>query len=274
MMAPSQSRAARPRSVAESLRDIVAEVFAAHADGWSVDEILLDKQRRQRFVARVRDQQSVAEADDVCMTLLRLRKAGELSASAHRRGTRPNPEARPAAEIAARLTTDRLGCTTDEILARDAPRDAFLAAAQRVHPEAEAYDLLKWMLNLRKARRLRPELLLRVVDWPREITVHSVRELRADESLLPEKPGVYLFRDHTGYLYVGEAKNLRKRLDEHLRASDRDGLAHYLERTGGEGLSIEIHAFAPQSPARRVAMRRAYESELIDSRNPKFNVRP
>jgi len=38
----------------------------------------------------------------------------------------------------------------------------------------------------------------------------------------PEKPGVYLFKSGREYLYVGKAKNLKKRLLQHLQASKKD----------------------------------------------------
>jgi hypothetical protein len=39
-------------------------------------------------------------------------------------------------------------------------------------------------------------------------------------------------------------------------------------------VTIELHIFPKTSPARKLTVRRAYESELIRSREPKFNVRP
>jgi len=86
-------------------------------------------------------------------------------------------------------------------------------------------------------------------------------------------PGVYLFFDRSGYLYVGEAANLRSRIRKHLDHSDRKALAHYLWSNGVDNLRVELHAFDPQSDGRLTASRRAYEVSLIQSRKPRFNLR-
>ncbi len=38
----------------------------------------------------------------------------------------------------------------------------------------------------------------------------------------PEKPGVYLFKKGKKYLYIGKAKNLKKRLQQHLKLAEKD----------------------------------------------------
>ena len=92
---------------------------------------------------------------------------------------------------------------------------------------------------------------------------------------MPTAPGVYIFRDATGYLYIGEAKNLRTRLKQHLNDSNRTLLADYLsQHADTKTVQLEIHAFDPKSNARLVAYRRAYESDLIAIRQPRFNIRP
>ena len=68
--------------------------------------------------------------------------------------------------------------------------------------------------------------------------------------------------------------NLRVRLQKHLDQSDRRSLARYFTEHGVGDVSVELHAFAPDSQARVETMRRAYESELIRSRKPRFNVAP
>jgi predicted GIY-YIG superfamily endonuclease len=83
-----------------------------------------------------------------------------------------------------------------------------------------------------------------------------------------------ILRDESGYLYIGEARSLRTRVAKHLDHSDRKTLAHYLWEKGERDIVIELHAFKPDSGAKRQAARRAYESELIASRNPRFNLRP
>ena len=48
----------------------------------------------------------------------------------------------------------------------------------------------------------------------------------------------------------------------------------YLADQGSADVTIEVHSFAEDSRISETMVRRAYESELIRSRNPRFNVRP
>ena len=111
-------------------------------------------------------------------------------------------------------------------------------------------------------------------DWDRQLLTLTPAQVVENPNVVPEGPGVYIFRDHSGYLYIGESRNLRTRLVKHLDRSDRQALANYLERQGVEMLTIEVHAFDADSNGARKAVRRAYESELIHSRKPRFNIQP
>ena len=51
-------------------------------------------------------------------------------------------------------------------------------------------------------------------------------------------------------------------------------LARCLLSNGIREVSIEQHIFPKDSPAKDKTKRRAYESELIRSRKPKFNLAP
>jgi len=117
---------------------------------------------------------------------------------------------------------------------------------------------------------------VRIADCDRTVNTYVLRQLQKDHEQIPAQPGIYLFSDDSGYLYIGEAADLRKRLKDHLYQSDRPTLAkHLIERAKQGGLvRIEIHAFDSDSPAKQVSMRRAYESDLIRSRKPRFNIRP
>lgn len=241
------------------------------------------------------------------LTLLKLRKAGKLGPDAPERraaeaGTHPpdqptqdppattapapdpapDPDPDPAtwrhaAEIAARFIEDTHGANTDHMLADPALRRAFDTEARAVLGDdfpVSNYQLRKAALQLRKSRRLQPELTARIADWNRRVQTHPAADLTADPQKIPTAPGIYIFRDATGYLYIGEAKNLRTRLAQHLGDSDRAALAGYLRQQDIDSVTIELHIFDPTSNARLVAHRRAYESELIASRQPRFNIRP
>jgi predicted GIY-YIG superfamily endonuclease len=163
---------------------------------------------------------------------------------------------------------------TDRVMCDPKRRKEFDAVAQSAAPGVAAYRLRKAAFSLRKARKLRPELVARVAEWDRQILSLSVKEIIRAPEIVPTNPGVYIFRDATGYLYIGESANLRTRVAKHVDHSDRKSVAHYLWKNGAKNVTVELHAFDPDSSARRKEMRRAYESELIRSRKPRFNIAP
>lgn len=259
---------------AQDLDSSITIAFQETHQGYSVDELLIRDDLRNAFVAAIQQQHSTLSETEINHRLLRLRKAGKLAIQVVQRGTPPNPSVRFATEIAARLVSDSNNATLDEILCDPALRTKLLREAQRTKPDALPYDIYKTVLNLRKSRRLKPELVLKVADWNRQISVWNLDEIEDQWNEVPTSPGIYLFRNNDGYLYIGESQNLRERLKQHLIDSDREGLANFLRSSSTQDLSIETHAFDPLSPAKKATMRRAYESELIRSRNPKLNVRP
>lgn len=91
---------------------------------------------------------------------------------------------------------------------------------------------------------------------------------------IPNDPGSYLFIDSAGYIYVGHATNLRTRLKEHLSCSDRKAMAEYLGSTDRTNVLLELYVFQESSPGRELRVRRAYESELIRTRQLRLNQAP
>lgn len=81
----------------------------------------------------------------------------------------------------------------------------------------------------------------------------------------PESPGVYLMRDGQGaVLYVGKAKNLKKRL-AHYRVANPDRLARRHLRLLRAVERIELQPCADEGSAL------SRESELLRSLRPRFN---
>jgi len=256
------------------LTEVVKVAFRKIHDGWSCDEVILKDSLNAAFIQRCRQSLPNVAETQLNWTLLNLRKAGELDAKTTKRVSIRHDDYIHAAEIAARLMYDKYRLTTDGVMCDPQRRSEFDTAAQAVAPDVSAYRLRKAAFSLRKARKLRPELVTRVADWDRQIISLSAKKIVSDAEIVTTNPGVYIFRDASGYLYIGESANLRTRVAKHLDQSDRKSLSHYLWKEGMENVTVELHAFDPESNARLKEMRRAYESELIRSRKPRFNIAP
>jgi predicted GIY-YIG superfamily endonuclease len=255
--------------------EVVRDAYLKSSDGWSTDEVLLQDDLNKAFLLACRQLSADEKPNTLNWALLNLRKAGKLKGiKTERRRRDDHSRYGHLAEIAARNCQDKFKVSTDRIMCDPQLRRAFDLVAKQVAPKIDPYLMRKAAFGLRKARRLQPELVLRIADWDREISTHNASEIAKDLERIPDSPGVYIFSDPTGYLYVGESVNLRKRLGEHLDHSDRQSLASYLQSNGVKEVTVELHAFPKSSRAKKVSIRRAYESALIASRKPRFNVRP
>ena len=261
--------------VRRDVKDVARLAYVAVCDGWSIDEVLLQDELNAKYLAECRRRLPNVPDFDFNWSLLNLRKAGELTdIKTTRRRSDRSDEYLHAAEIAARFLEDRHGVNTDRVMCEPELRAEYDRVAKAIAPKTDAYLLRKASFTLRKSRRLKPELVLRVAEWDKTVTARPAQELADEPSSIPAGPGGYIFRDAEGYLYIGESSNLRERLTKHLDRSDRQSLASYLATKKLAGITVEIHAFDPDSPARLKSMRRAYESELIRSRKPKLNLAP
>lgn len=272
------------RRIQQQTNAVVTEAFQAVSDGWSSDEVILQEELNASFVAHCvaalkkvktdsSDQPDVKESD-LNRTLMNLRKAGKLKSKTTKRKTTDLSSVRHVSEIATRSMLDKHQCSIDRMMCDPELRSEFDEAAKAIDESIDCYAVRKAAFQLRKARRLKPELITRIADWGRTVKTLSVKEIVADETVLNEHPGVYIFRDSTGYLYIGQTENLRTRLLKHLDESHNLSLAKYLNTESKDSISIEVHDFDPKSDASKTMVRRAYESELIASRKPRFNVQP
>src|SRR5262249_30572346 len=160
----------------------------------------------------------------------------------------------------------KYGLTIDRVFCHPQYRREFDEITAGIAPGVSNYLLRKAAFKLRKARKLQPELIKRVANWGRKVESYPADQLIENLELIPRRPGVYIFSDRSGYLYIGEADNLRIRIAKHLDHSDRRGLARYFWEIGTKDLLVEFHAFDPDSEGKKSPNRRAYESELIRSR--------
>ena len=205
---------------------------------------------------------------------MNLRKAGKLKIKSTKSNRTSVSSVSHIAEIASRTMHDKYSVSSDKVMATPKYRIEFDKIAKSVDPNADLYRVRKAAFQLRKARRLRPELIARIANWGREIKSDSAESIRNNPDTIPQHPGIYIFRDATGYLYIGQTDNLRERLKSHLDQSHNESLAKYLGKQNISGITIEYHAFDPKSRAKETMIRRAYESELIASRKPRFNIQP
>ncbi len=259
----------------ESNTDAIIEAFRLTHDGYSSDEVVLQDHLQTQFLSECQSRiPGVTPA--VCnWTLLNLRKQGKLSQIKTTKTNRRKLESvRHLAEIVARSIQDSSKLSIDRIMCHPDWRLRFDTLSQEIDPSVDLYAVRKAAFQLRKARQLKPELITRIADWGRQVTTMSAAQWADDLTQIPAEPGIYIFADRQGYLYIGEAADLRKRLTTHLDQSDRQSLATYLQEQGFDQINIEIHTFAQDSRIKELAVRRAYESELIRSRNPRFNIRP
>ena len=261
------------------IHDAVIHGFRESHGGWSSDEVLIRSDLNAKFLAASRRYLPASvEVSDAQLnwTMLNLRKAKKLPGAVTRRGHSRHDGYRHAAEIAARSIEDKYQQNIDRVFCVSDARAEFDRLARQLAPTGTSADALRRSaLALRKSSRLRPELAVRVADWGRNITKTPLAKIQENVEVVSAGPGIYIFYDSSGYLYIGESQNVRERLSQHVQQSDRNSLASYLSRQGADlkNVTVEVHSFDAKSPARKSAMRRAYESELIRSRHPRFNVR-
>lgn len=252
----------------------VTQSFTQMHDGWSSDEVILNETLNRTFIQACQRSLPEVSESNLNWRLMNLRKAGKLTTKTTKSNRTSVSDVTHIAEIAARTIHDRYSISTDQMMADPEKRKAFNQLAQSIDPNVDLYRVRKAAFQLRKTRRLRPELIARIADWGRSIESYSVQELTDSPNNVAAHPGIYIFRDKTGYLYIGQTDNLQTRLKAHLDQSHNQSLSHYLGEQNLTEITIEVHAFAPDSRAKETMVRRAYESELIASRKPRFNIQP
>ncbi len=251
------------------MKSKIVDALDAVSQGYSPDRVVADPELNAQFIHECRRRGLTESVGTLNQSLLNIRKASGLSGRPRSKETRfsDQDEYRFAAEMAVRFLERREGFSLDKIISDPELAREFDSLAATIAP---GFDPLRYRwaaLNLRKKKRLAPELLARVAR-PLELQI-----LRADElasAAIPAKAGLYLLYSPKQLLYVGEAENLRKRLTKHLDHSDRKELARWLWEFGAELVQIEIQILADGTETR---VRKALELELIRSRHPIFNVK-
>ena len=251
-----------------SEEDTIVQSFQSVCGGFSADRVIVDPDLNDRFLVTCRVAGLTTTAADLNRGLLNIRKRGHLPRTGRCTTTYfPNEEDyRFAAEIAARVLQRRDGLALDAILCDPGLCRQLDELAMEIAPGFSPLQYRWAALNLRKAKKLSPEILGRVIQSE---TVLSFRVDGLSAEAIPTNQGLYVFYDPPKTLYVGEASNLRSRLKQHLDHSDNRGLARWLWEHGTASALLEIHVLPRETPTTH---RRALETELIRSRNPFFNV--
>jgi predicted GIY-YIG superfamily endonuclease len=258
----------------KKITDIVKQAFLETHKGYSTDEVIICDKLNSAFIENCKKQLPSVSDEAFNRRLLSLRKQGKFGRVAIKQDRNNHDDYYHASEIAARLIYDKYHTTTDSAFCKPELKKEFDSIAQSIAPNVHVYLLRKAALKLRKNRQLRPEIVPRVASWHKRVLKFSVEDVARNPTLIPRQPGIYIFWDASGYLYIGESEDIYSRVKKHLDHSDRKSLAHYFWENGFTNISIELHVFDPNSDAVRKISRQAYESNLIEVRQPKFNVRP
>jgi hypothetical protein len=249
------------------MREVVREAFLAVRGERSPDVVLADPDLNQRFLRECQNRGLLQPPAILNQCLLNLRKSSDLQGIKSKRVSLRNQEDyRFASEIAVRFLERRDQVSLDQILCDPVLATELAALAARLAPGFTPFEYRWAALNLRKRKRLRPELLGKVV---RAEEVVAKRAEDVEPKQLPVRPGLYLFIEPGQVLYAGECQNLRKRIGKHLDHSDNKGLAHWLWQHGTRDLHVEYHVLPTGTSVR---VRKAMEAELIRPRKPLFNV--
>jgi site-specific DNA-methyltransferase (adenine-specific) len=242
--------------------------FEAVSRSYSPDRVVADPELNLPFLARCRELGLSENDSTLNRALLNLRKQGGLRGLHSKRSSFPREDSyRFAADIAARFIERRDGVSLDDIICDPERARELDVMASRISPGFSSVEYRWAALNLRKASRLKPEILGRVVQ-AQAVQTFQLSDL--DVSLILPRPGLYIFYSCECVLYVGEAENLNNRIRKHLEHSDNKGLARWMWEEGKAKLSLEIHTLPQGTPTR---VRRALETELIRSRQSVFNVK-
>jgi hypothetical protein len=249
------------------MRETVRQVFLAVRGEYSPDVVVADPDLNQRFLDECQARGLSAPPAVLNRCLLNLRKSRDLQGIKSKRVSLSNQdEYRFGSEVTVRFLERRDQVSLDQILCEPLYAEEFGAIAAGLAPGFTLFQYRWAALGLRKRKRLRPELLGRVVRAEAVVSCRA-EDLKLDQ--LPVRSGLYLFLETAQVLYIGECQNLRKRLAKHLDHSDNKGLAHWLWQRGITDLHVEYHVLPAGINA---TVRKAMEAELIRSRKPLYNV--
>ena len=252
-----------------NVKRVIRQAFQSVHDGFSPDRVVADTALNAKFLLACKSLGADAPAEVLNRHLYNARKASLLAGIPTTRRTtfRDLDEYRFASEVAARFLEHRSQVTVDDILCGPDLASEFDKFATGIAPGFTSLKYRWAALNLRKSKRLCPELLAHVVV-PTAVEIGRLDEI--DIAKLPMEQGIYIVYGLAGALYVGECENLRLRIKKHLEHSDIPAIARHFWEHGTSDLHLEIQVLPPTTSVR---VRRALEAELINSRRAAFNIK-
>ena len=237
------------RSGSGGINAAVRCAFLGVCAGYSPDRIVADPEFNSAFLTECAKLGLDVEPSQLNRNLLNLRKMGLLAdVPTTKRTSFPEEDGyRYASEVAVRFLEKRDLVTLDEIICDPARARVFDTVASSIVPGHKPLEYRWAALNLRKSRRLRPEILSHVIR-PAGVKLGPVSGLNVAD--IPVSQGLYIFHSAANTLYVGEAANLRIRLAKHVDHSDNRDLARWFWEHGITDVSLEIQEL-PSSTTKR-----------------------
>jgi hypothetical protein len=135
------------------LRSLVTSAFEATHDGWSSDEVILNSELNEKFIAYCQSQLPEVKEKIFNWTLINMRKAGQLKIPTTKRNLEPVGHLAPLAEIAARHVCNRHNLSVDQIMCDPKLRSEFDEVVNLLASQADKYSVRKAAFYLRKQNR-------------------------------------------------------------------------------------------------------------------------
>src|SRR4030095_14882513 len=116
-------------------------------------------------------------------------------------------------------------------------------------------------------RKTRLKSLLPIRPFWHSLFVSVTEHIRNKLSQLPHKPGVYLMKDRFGtVIYVGKARDLRKRVNQYFHPSRRHGWDLKLSALLEAVYDFDVHVVRNEPESILL------EGKLIKEFHPRYNV--
>lgn len=254
------------RELRELVRDTIVEAFFAAHDGYSIDWLLANPQLQAVFHEECREAGLIGSAVDWNRELLRIRKQGGFPKRGKINKVHVTDDELDAydfaAEIGWRMANDKFhGPSLDEILCDPEKAAFFGRLAKKFAPGFEPVNYRWAALRLRKASRdlvdevKQYHFVFAKRDFTRFQTWNRFKASRFDG-----QPGIYLLRgDDKEPLYVGHARDLGRRLAQHLDCpAIAEAVAHVSIIASDELPGEEYRA--------------AFKEDLVRRHQPQWNV--